>query len=67
MKAISEYKCQSLMGPPTIMIDLLNHMERKDYDLSSLKKIIMVILTMILDFYISYLVFDLSKINFVNN
>lgn len=41
MKAISEYKCQSLMGPPTIMIDLLNHNERKDYDLSSLKKIIM--------------------------
>lgn len=36
MKAIHEFKCNSLRGPPTIFFDLLNHPERSKFDLSSL-------------------------------
>ena len=43
MKVINSHKCHSISGPPTIMIDLLNHQERNNYDLSTLKKILMVI------------------------
>ena len=42
LKAISDYKANSLMGPPTIMIDLLATPERKTiFNLSSLKNILM--------------------------
>jgi len=37
MKAIQTYKCNTLRGAPTQFIDLLNHSDRKKYDLSSLK------------------------------
>lgn len=42
MKAIHEYKCNSLLGAPTILLDLLNSPERAKFDLSSLQKCLMV-------------------------
>jgi hypothetical protein len=42
IKAISAYKCETLLGPPTIFMDFLNHPERTKYDTSSLKKVLMV-------------------------
>lgn len=37
MKSIQNYKCKSYFAPPTLFVDLLNHPERKNYNLSSLK------------------------------
>lgn len=37
IKAIEKYKCMLLRGVPTQFIDLINHPERKNHDLSSLK------------------------------
>ena len=37
MKAMQRYKCNTFRGAPTQFIDLLNHPERKNYDLSNLK------------------------------
>ena len=42
IKSTETYKCENIMGPPTILIDFLNHPERSKYDLSSLNKILMV-------------------------
>lgn len=41
LKSIDTFKCNSLMGAPTILIDLLNHPERSKHNLSSLKNILM--------------------------
>jgi fatty-acyl-CoA synthase len=40
MRFIEKYKCNTYRGTPTQFIDLLNHPERKKYDLSSLKNIL---------------------------
>ena len=40
MKAIQRYKCKTLRGVPTQFIDLLNHPDRTNYDLSSLENLI---------------------------
>jgi hypothetical protein len=40
MKAIQRYKCKTLRGVPTQFIDLLNHPDRANYDLSSLENLI---------------------------
>ena len=37
IKAIEKYKCVTMRGVPTQYIDLLNHPERKNHDISSLK------------------------------
>lgn len=37
MKAISEEKCTALIGAPIIFRDMLNHPDKKKYDLSSLE------------------------------
>ncbi len=37
MKAIHEEKCTALLGAPIIFRDILNHPDRKQYDLSSLE------------------------------
>ena len=37
MKAIHNEKCTSLKGAPVIFHDIINHPERKNYDLSSLE------------------------------
>ena len=36
MKAIDEEKCTAMVGPPIIFRDILNHPDRKKYDLTSL-------------------------------
>ena len=40
MKAIQDEKCTALKGAPVIFNDLVNHPDRKKYDLSSLKYMI---------------------------
>ena len=40
MKAIQGYKCNTLRGVPTQFVDLLNHPDRKNFDLSCLKNLI---------------------------
>lgn len=40
IKAIQNEKCTSLKGAPVIFIDLLNHPERKNYDISSLESML---------------------------
>lgn len=37
MKFIQVFKCNTFRGVPTQFVDLLNHPERKNFDLSSLK------------------------------
>jgi fatty-acyl-CoA synthase len=42
LKAITDFKTESMMGAPTILIDLLNNPDRKTkYDISSLKNILL--------------------------
>ncbi len=40
IKAIEKYKCITMRGVPTQFIDILNHPEVKNHDLSSLKYIV---------------------------
>ena len=40
IKAIEKYKCITMRGVPTQFIDLLNHPEVKNHDLSSMKYIV---------------------------
>jgi fatty-acyl-CoA synthase len=40
LKAIEKYKCYSYMASPTLFVDLVNHPERKKYDITSLKNTI---------------------------
>jgi fatty-acyl-CoA synthase len=40
MKAIQNEKCTSLKGAPVIFVDLLNHPEAKNHNLSSLEAIL---------------------------
>ena len=40
MKAIHTERCTSLKGAPIIFFDLVNHPERKNYDLSCLESMI---------------------------
>ena len=37
LKAIEKYKCHTFIGSPTLYVDLLNHPDRKKYDISSLQ------------------------------
>ena len=36
MRTIQEEKCTTLLGPPIIYLDILNHPRRKEFDMSSL-------------------------------
>jgi acyl-CoA synthetase (AMP-forming)/AMP-acid ligase II len=40
-KSIQNYRCNTLLGPPTILIDLINHPDRTKYDLSALQNILL--------------------------
>lgn len=40
MKAIHQEKCTSIKGAPIIFIDMLNHPERNNFNLSSLEYVI---------------------------
>lgn len=49
MKAIQSEKCTAIKGPPVIFVDMLNHVERKNFDLSSLKLILLSAATVPID------------------
>ncbi len=49
LKAIEKYKCNTVLGPPTIFIDMINHPDRTKFELSSLKSILLGASTIPLD------------------